>query len=163
MYLDSTAIFGEVRNSPKSKVNGKVGYARHPKAAIHASQSGGFGLAIPKNSKNAEAAFLLAQWLTSKEQDKAVCREGGGPARMSTLQDEALVRQFPEYLVMRTQLRDAEPDWRPIIPEWDDINVNALGLVIGETLQGKRSSNTALQDAVPLVNEIMRKAGYLKS
>jgi multiple sugar transport system substrate-binding protein len=163
MYLDSTAIIGAVRNSPKSKVAGKVAYARHPKASMHSSQSGGFGLAIPTNAKHAEAAFLLMQWLTSKAQDKAVCRLGGGPVRVSTLQDEAMLREFPEYLVLRTQLRDAEPDWRPIIPEWDEINVNALDIAIGETLQGKRSADTALTEVVPKVVEIMRQGGYLKS
>lgn len=162
MFLDSTVIFGSVRNSPKSKIAGKVGYARHPKASIHASQSGGLGLAIPKTTSKAPAAFLLMQWLTSKEQDKAVCLAGGGPMRMSTLLDEKLVAEFPEYVTMRLQLRDVEPDWRPIIPEWDDININALGVGIGETLHGKKSAEEGLNDAVPKVLAIMQKAGYLR-
>lgn len=40
MYLDSTAIFGAVRSSPLSRVDGKVGYALHPRGARRASQTG---------------------------------------------------------------------------------------------------------------------------
>ena len=162
MYLDSTVVFGSVRDPLRSKVDGKVGYARHPKATAHASQSGGLGLAIPTNARNADSAFLLMQWLTSKEQDRAVCRLGGGPTRTSTLMDEALTRQFPEYLTMRLQLRDADPDWRPIIPEWDEINTQVLGVAINRTLRGQTTAEEALNGIVPRVTEIMRRGGYLR-
>ena len=162
MYLDSTVVFGSVRDPLRSKVDGKVGYARHPKATAHASQSGGLGLAIPTNARNADSAFLLMQWLTSKEQDRAVCRLGGGPTRTSTLMDEALARQFPEYLTMRLQLRDADPDWRPIIPEWDEINTQVLGVAINRTLRGQTTAEEALNGIVPRVTEIMRRGGYLR-
>jgi multiple sugar transport system substrate-binding protein len=161
MYLDSTVIFGSVRDAQKSKVADKVGYARHPKASQYASQSGGLGLAIPKNTKNPEAAFLLMQWLTSKQQDKAVSRLGGSPSRTSTLLDEELTKQFPEYLIMRSQLRDADPDWRPIIPEWDEINTKALGVAISNALAGKASAQKALDDAIPQVVSVMQRGGYL--
>jgi multiple sugar transport system substrate-binding protein len=163
MYLDSTAIFGQVRNPQKSKIDGKVAYTRHPKAIKHSSQSGGFGLALPQNSKNSKAAFLLLQWLTSKEQDKAVCRLGGGPTRSSTLLDEALTRQYPEYLTLRSQLKDADPDWRPIIPEWDDINNKALGASIHEALRKTQAPQAALDRAAQLVTATMQAAGYYKS
>ncbi|MGJ7505454.1 MULTISPECIES: ABC transporter substrate-binding protein [unclassified Variovorax] len=160
MYLDSTVIFGAVRDPQQSKIVGKVAYARHPKAYVHASQSGGLGLAIPRTARNAEAGFLLMQWLTSKAQDKAVCRLGGAPTRLSTLQDEALTRQYPEYLTMRSQIQDASPDWRPIIAEWDEINTQALGTSIGDALHGKVSSQQALDGANQKIAAIMRRSGY---
>ncbi|HSV35242.1 MAG TPA: sugar ABC transporter substrate-binding protein, partial [Ramlibacter sp.] len=113
--------------------------------------------------KNADAAFLLMQWLTSKEQDKAVCRLGGGPTRMSTLQDVDLIRQYPEYIILRDQLRDADPDWRPIIAEWDEINIQALGVAISEALTGKKTPEEALNGMVPKVTDIMKRGGYLKT
>lgn len=162
MYLDSTVIFGSVRNPQKSKVDGKVAYSVHPKAIKSSSQSGGFGLAIPKNSKNPEAAFLLLQWLTSKEQDKAVCFLGGGPARLSTLQDADLTRKYPEYLTLRSALRDTDPDWRPIIPEWDEINIKMLGVAIGQALRKEKSAEQALGEMAPKVAELMKRNGYIK-
>lgn len=163
MYLDATVIFGPVKDPARSKIDGKVSYARHPKGSKYASQTGGLGLAIPKNAKNADAAFLLMQWLTSKEQDKAVCRLGGGPTRMSTLQDVDLIRQYPEYIILRDQLRDADPDWRPIIAEWDEINIQALGVAISEALTGKKTPEEALNGMVPKVTDIMKRGGYLKT
>ncbi|MGQ0708937.1 MAG: extracellular solute-binding protein [Rhodoferax sp.] len=161
MYLDSTIVFGAIRDRKRSRVAGKVAFARHPKASKHASQSGGLGLAIPSRSANPEAAFLLMQWLTSSAQDKAVCRLGGLPARMSTLHDEELARQFPEYLTLRSQLRDVDPDWRPVIPEWDEINTKVLGVAIDSVLRGLQTPAKALGAATQEVEAIMRRSGYM--
>lgn len=163
MYLDSTVIFGPVRNPSGSKIDGKVSYALHPRGVRYSSQSGGLGLAIPKNAKNADAAFLLMQWLTGKQQDVAVAQAGGAPTRMSTIANTDLVRQYPEYITLREQLRYSDPDWRPIIAEWDEINVQALGVAISEALTGKKSPKEALDGVVPKVSDIMRRGGYLKS
>lgn len=163
MYLDSTVIFGPVRNPSSSKIDGKVSYALHPKGVRYSSQSGGLGLAIPKNAKNADAAFLLMQWLTGKQQDIAVAQAGGAPTRMSTIGNADLVRQYPEYITLREQLRYSDPDWRPIIAEWDEINVQALGVAISEALTGKKTPKEALDGVVPKVSDIMRRGGYLKS
>jgi len=44
MYLDNTALPGQVRDPNKSKIVGKVGYALHPKAVKYSTETGGFGL-----------------------------------------------------------------------------------------------------------------------
>lgn len=160
MYLDSTSLAGLVNDPTKSKVVGNVSWALHPMGTRRASQSGGLGLAIAKNAKNADAAFLLMQWLTSKEQDKAVTRVGGAPMRNSTLGDAAIVRQYPEFITFKEALKYSNPDWRPIIPVWDKINVQALGVGISEALTGKKTAEAALNDLVPQVTQIMREAGY---
>ena len=160
MYLDSTSIAGLVNDPSKSKVVGNVSWALHPKGVRRASQSGGLGLAIPKNAKNPEAAFLLLQWLTSKAQDKAVTMAGGAPMRNSTLRDDEAVRKHPEFVAFIEALKHSNPDWRPIIPVWDKINVQALGVGLSEALTGKKSAEQALDDLVPQVNAIMREAGY---
>ncbi|MES2947123.1 MAG: extracellular solute-binding protein [Pseudomonadota bacterium] len=162
MYLDSTVIFGAVRDPAKSKIGGKVGYARHPGGGKHSAQSGGLGLAIPKTAQNANAGFLLMQWLTAKEQDKAVSRLGGSPQRLSTLADAGLLRQFPEFEVLRYFIRDADPDWRPIIPEWDEINTEVLGIAVHNALTGKTTSEFALNEAAQKVTAIMQRGNYLR-
>jgi len=160
MYLDSTSLAGLVNDPAKSKIVGKVSWALHPMGTRRASQSGGLGLAIPKNEKNADASFLLMQWLTSKAQDKACTQAGGAPVRNSTLADAELVRQYPEFITFKEALKSSNPDWRPIIPVWDKINVQALGVGISEALTGKKSAETALNDLVAPVTQIMREAGY---
>jgi multiple sugar transport system substrate-binding protein len=163
MYLDSTGIFGAVRNPDASKVDGKVSYMIHPKGERYSSQSGGLGIAIPRNAKNPNAAFLLMQWLTSKAQDKAVTRLGGSPTRVSTITDADIVRQFPESATLREQIKYSDPDWRPIIAEWDEINVKMLGVAVHEALTGKKTPEQALNDMVPTVSALMKSGGYLKA
>lgn len=163
MYLDSSLIFGQVKDPAKSKIGGQVSYVVHPKGVRYSSQSGGLGLAIPKNAKNADASFLLLQWLTSKEQDKAVTRAGGVPTRNSTLSDLEMVKLYPEFITLRQQLEYSDPDWRPIIAEWDEINIQALGVAVSEALTGKKTPEEALNGMVPKVKSIMQRAGYLKA
>ena len=160
MYLDSTSLASVVSDPARSKVVGNVSWALHPKGVRRASQSGGLGLTIPKNAKNGDAGFLLMQWLTSKAQDKAVTKLGGAPIRNSTMADADLVRQYPEFIVFKEALKYSNPDWRPIIPVWDKINVQALGVGISEALTGKKSAEDALNGMVPQVTAIMREAGY---
>ena len=160
MYLDSTSLAGLVNDPSKSRVVGNVSWALHPQGVRRASQSGGLGLAIPNNAKNPDAGFLLMQWLTAKAQDKAVAKAGGAPMRNSTLADADLVRQYPEYITFKEALKYSAPDWRPIIPVWDKINVQALGVGISEALTGKKSAEDALNGLVPQVTAIMREAGY---
>jgi multiple sugar transport system substrate-binding protein len=160
MYLDSTSFAGVVKDPARSKVHDQVSWALHPKGVKRASQSGGLGLMIPKNAKNAEAGFLLLQWLTSKAQDVAVTKLGGAPTRNSTMALAEVVRQYPEFIVFKEALKYSAPDWRPIIPVWDKINVQALGVGISEALTGKKSAEDALNGLVPQVTAIMREAGY---
>jgi len=163
MYLDSSLIFGQVKNPSVSKVVDQVSYVVHPRGVRYASQSGGLGLAIPKNAKNADAAFLLLQWLTSKAQDKAVVRIGGVPTRTSTLADREMVTLYPEFITLRQQIEYSDPDWRPIIAEWDEINIQALGVAVSEALTGKKTAEEALNGMVPKVTDIMKRGGYLKA
>ncbi len=160
MYLDSTSFAGVVNDPARSKVVGNVSWALHPAGVKRASQSGGLGLTIPKNAKNADAGFLLMQWLTSKQQDKAVTKLGGAPTRNSTMGDADLVRQYPEFITFKEALKYSAPDWRPIIAVWDKINVQALGVGISEALTGKKSAEDALNGLVGPVTQIMREAGY---
>ena len=162
MYLDTIAIFGDVRNKEKSKVEGKVGYALHPKGVKYSAESGGFGLAIPKRAANKEAAFLFMQWLTSKAQDIAVTRAGGVAMRTSTLADPALVAAYPEFTLLKQQLQYTDPDWRPVVPEWTAIDEQVLGVQISEALIGRKTPAEALEAAVAPVNALMKRGGYQK-
>jgi multiple sugar transport system substrate-binding protein len=70
------------------------------------------------------------------------------------------VRKYPEFITFVEALKYSAPDWRPIIPVWDTINVQALGVGLSEALTGKKTAEKALNDLVPQVTAIMRDAGY---
>jgi multiple sugar transport system substrate-binding protein len=83
--------------------------------------------------------------------------------RNSTMEDPDIVRQYPEFVVFREALKYASPDWRPIIAEWDEINIQALGVAISEALTGKKTAEDALNGMVPKVTDIMKRGGYIKA
>ncbi len=160
MFLDHHKIAALTRNPERSRVDGKVGYALHPTAKQCGSETGGFALGIPTNAKNPEAAFLFMQWLTSKEQDRKLAEIGGEPVRKSTLSDPELQAQFPEYEVILEQLECAEPDWRPLVAQWDEMNVNVLGVALSEAMSGEKGVQEALDEAAVKLREIMDREGY---
>ena len=159
MYLDTTVIAGQIEDPSRSQVVGQVGWALHPMGVRRGSQTGGFGIAIPKNAQNKDAAFLLMQWLTSKKGDKLVAMAGGNPSRFSTHADADVNAKFPHMSVFGEALMHADPDWRPIIPVWGKINAD-----IGTTLSKVLTEGLDVQEALDGVAERARatldEAGY---
>jgi len=159
MFLDSTIVAGEVNDPEKSQIVGNVGFAPHPMGTRKGSQTGGFGIAIPKNAQNKEAAFLLMQWLTSKHGDKLIALEGGNPSRFSTHADADVNAKFPHMATFGEALKDADPDWRPIIPPWGKIN-SELGTTLNKAMTGDMSVQEALDIVAERTEAIMDDAGY---
>ncbi|MEL6149500.1 MAG: sugar ABC transporter substrate-binding protein, partial [Chloroflexota bacterium] len=124
------------------------------------SETGGFSMGIPANSENQEAAFLFMQWMTSQRIDRELALIGADPARLSTLQDPELQEMFPEYPVVLEQLECANPDWRPLIPEWGALNAPILGVYIHEFITGQRTAEEAMALAAEEIRAEMERSGY---
>ncbi len=159
MFLDSIAFAPTFQDGSRSKVVGKVGYAMHPMGVRRGSQTGGFGLAIPRNAENPDAAFLLMQWLTSKEGDLAVAMAGGNPSRFSTYADADLNARFPWSATFGEALQYADPDWRPIIPAWGRINAD-IGTTMSQVLTEGLDIQTALDGVAERTRALMAEEGY---
>ena len=159
MFLDSTVFAGQVEDPERSKVVGKVGWAPHPMGVRRGSQTGGFGIAIPRNAENKEAAFLLMQWLTSKEADKLVALAGGNPSRYSTHADAEVNAKFPHMAIFGEALQHADPDWRPIIPVWGKINAD-LGTALSKVITEDLDIQEALDGVAERTRAVMEEAGY---
>lgn len=159
MFLDSTVVAGEMNDPSKSRVVGKVAFAPHPMGVRKGSQTGGFGIAIPKNANDKDAAFLLMQWLTSKKADKMIALEGGNPSRFSTHADAEVNEKFPHMALFGEALKDADPDWRPIIPPWGKIN-SELGTTLNKAMVGEMTVKEALDIVAERTETIMEDAGY---
>lgn len=160
LYLDTLKIAAMVRDPRQSAVADKVGYALHPTGSRCGAETGGFAMGIPANAKHKAAAFLFIQYMTSQAGDKKMVSLGGDPIRMSTIahyQD-----QFPEYPVMLEQLPCADPDWRPLIPEWSEINIDVLGQALTKIITTDQPIQPILDDAVKKTREIMHRAGYYR-
>ncbi|MDB2407471.1 sugar ABC transporter substrate-binding protein [Jannaschia sp.] len=159
MFMDSIAFAAGFEDPTQSTVAGNVGYALHPEGVRRGSQTGGFGLGIPANAANKEAAFLLMQWLTSKKGDLAVAMEGGNPSRFSTYEDAALNEKFPYSATFGEALQYADPDWRPIIPTWGEINAD-IGTTMSQVLTEGLDPQEALDGVAERARGIMDDAGY---
>ena len=147
------------QRSALPKVVGKVAWAPHPVGVRAGSQTGGFGIGIPRNAQNKEAAFLLMQWLTSKKADKMIAMAGGNPSRYSTHADAEVNAKFPHMAVFGEALKNADPDWRPIIPVWGKINAD-LGTTLSKVLTEDADVQTALDGVAERARAIMEEAGY---
>ncbi|KIC44917.1 extracellular solute-binding protein [Tateyamaria sp. ANG-S1] len=159
MFMDSIAFMPGFEDPERSQVAGKVGYAMHPKGVRRGSQTGGFGIGIPKNAENKEAAFLLMQWLTSKKGDLMVAMEGGNPSRFSTYQDAGLNEKYPFAATFGEALKYADPDWRPIIPVWGKINAD-IGTTMSKVLTEDLDIQEALDGVAERTRAVMDDAGY---
>ncbi len=159
MFMDSIAFAAGFEDPSQSQVAGKVGYALHPEGVRRGSQTGGFGIAIPKNAQNKEAAFLLMQWLTSKKGDLAVAMAGGNPSRFSTYQNAELNAKYPYSATFGEALKFADPDWRPIIPTWGKINAD-IGTTMSKVLTEGLDPQEALDGVAERARAIMDDAGY---
>ncbi len=159
-YLDTTNLASSTNNPKTSYIIGKTGWALHPKDIRRGSQSGGFGIGIPTNSQKPEAAFLLLQWLTSKRIDKEIVLAGGGASRVSSLLDYEVNQKLPYMAQFEIALRFSDPDWRPLIPEWDKINAPILGQGLAEAVYENKDPKKALDDMAKQVREVMDSAGY---
>ena len=160
IYLDRMAIAPMADNPETSTIVGNVGYALHPTAAECGSETGGFAMGIPSNSENKEAAWLFIQWFTSKMGDQMVVEAGGNPMRTSTLANEELQAMRPEFPVVLEQLECADPDWRPLIPEWPAMNAPILGEEISAALTGQKSIAEAMNSANERIRELLAREGY---
>ena len=158
-FLDSTIVAGEVQDAKKSKIINKTGWIKHPMGIKYASQTGGFGLAIPQNGHNPQAAFLLMQWLTSPKIDKKIALMGGNPSRISTHHDSDVLKKYPYMAVFSDALVDADPNWRPIIPEWESIN-KKIGTELSQAMTGQKTIQQALDDAAVTIKKILAQKGY---
>ena len=158
LYLDTLKIAAMSRNPNLSKVDGMVGFALHPTDVRCGSETGGFAVGIPANSQNQEAAFLLIQYLTSKAGDQRMVELGGDPVRISTIQNNS--GNFQDYPVVAEQLPCADPDWRPLIPEWNELNIDVLGQALTKVITTDDPIQPIMDDANEKARAIMEREGY---
>ena len=160
-YLDASKIRKTVEDESKSRVAGKVGYALHPTIDGNCgSGTGGFAMGIPNNSKNKEAAFLFIQWMTNKATDMKLAEMGGDPIRTSTMTDPGLQEKFEDYPVLVEQLECARADWRPLIPEYPEIDAQIIGIAVSEAITGAKPAQQAMDEANAKIEALLEEKGY---
>jgi len=164
VYIDSTSVLGQFRNAfPDAHILDRVGYALHPRGHRYAARCDGYGFGIPHNSAEPEAAFLFAQWMSSRESDLTIVKRGGDPQRISTIMNPTIRKLYPEIAILKNQLMQAIPEWRPNIPEWDDMSTTFVANILRTGLKNNAPNEALLGSIDRQLNERMKRLGYIKA
>ena len=125
---------------------------------------GGSSLAVSKNSKNPDAAWVFMQWATSYDTQVLITALGGGtgPTRTAVFDDPRIIannRVGPGTtrhlnVVRETIAKDmgSEPD----LPEWAELSNDTIPVRLGKYFAGDyRSAKEAMDDIGQAVNKIV--------
>lgn len=140
----------------RSKVIGKMEFTTLPGAKKPGqAEIGNWLIAIPRYSKNAEAAMDFLLWATSAEQMKRSALRGNPPTRRSLFNDAELVAKNPAYPAQLRSLESSRP--RPRTPYWNEIE-NAFGIFLSKANSGELSAADAMNQANAEIEKILQRA-----
>src|SRR3954467_1543512 len=170
-YIDAHSSASVVNNPEKSKVIGKVAYARWPKGQsgkrVTSIWNWGFPINAAQSEKKKKATWLFIQWAASAETQARTAHRFAGPTKRSGVNRTSiwkdaeyvkLMNGFGDNFVeatMATLQGDTDVDWRPRVPQWPAIG-DTMATAIQSALSGQATTKAALDDAQRRVEPIMR-------
>jgi len=174
-FLDNTSHAPKLQDPAKSRVVGKVGFARVPRGpAGRCTGLWNWGLPINKSISERKkiAVWLFIQWATSKETQYRTAflttPEYTVPSRfdvtrVSILNDPKFREIYGEKdfidMFIASVEKDTRPDWRPRIPEYSEV-LDIMAVAVQEALIGQRKPKEALAWANNEIEKVMARAGY---
>ncbi len=170
-YIDAHSSASVINNADKSKVVGKIGYARWPKGPsgkrVTSIWNWGFPINAALSEKQKKATWLFIQWAASSETQALTSYKFSGPAKRSGVNRVSLWRD-PEYVkvmsgfgdkfvetALESLQSDTDVDWRPRVPQWPAIG-DTLATAVQSALAGQATVKAALDDAQKRVEPMMR-------
>jgi len=140
----------------RSKVIGKMEFTTLPGAKKPGqAEIGNWLIAIPRYSKNAEAATDFLLWATAPEQMKLSALRGNPPTRRSLFNNAELVAKNAAYPAQLRSLESSRP--RPRTPYWNEIE-NAFGIFLSKANSGELSPAEAMNQANAEIEKILQRA-----
>lgn len=122
--------------------------------AYNANVYGIWCLGIPSNSQNKELAAELLTYLMDPEVQYGTVVSGGVPCRYSSLQDEEVLKTYPQYEVVCQALESGM--YRPVIAQWTEF-YTTLGSEMDNIINGAKTVEEGLNDAQAALEELMAK------
>lgn len=170
-YIDAHSSASVVNNADKSKVIGKVAYARWPKGPsgkrVSSIWNWGFPINAAAPEKRRKATWLFIQWAASAETQKRTAHKFAGPAKRSGVNRVSLwkdteyvdlMKKFGDNFVEATLAaleNDTDVDWRPRVPQWPGIG-DTVATAIQQALAGQATAKAALDEAQRRIEPMMR-------
>ncbi len=165
IMAQGSAAFAENWNSfyptildPKqSTVTTKIKFMLTPAGPVKRAQElGGWCVGLSPDSKHKEAAFVLLQYLTSKETAVAYAVAGGSSARASVARNPEIVKKIPYYPLMIEALKHAVP--RPTDPSWGSTQ-GMIGRAVSASLAGA-DPRQEFTKAAKSVYDLVQRLGF---
>ena len=121
-----------------------TGKAEKDSTAYNANVYGIWTLGIPANSAKKDLAIELLNYLMDKDVQKETVSYGGVPCRYSSLRDEKILEEFPQYEAVCNALENGI--YRPIMVEWPAF-YEILGTEMNQIINGEKGIKEGLADA----------------
>jgi sorbitol/mannitol transport system substrate-binding protein len=175
MWYDATSAAGTLEDPASSTVAGKVGYAYAP---VNKTKSSGWlwawALAMPKTTKNADAAWKFISWATGKEYEKLIGAQMGwsrlpSGKRQSTYEIAEYKKSASAFADLTlSAIEEADPtnpgvQPRPAlgvqfvgIPEFADLGTK-VSQEVSAAIAGSTTVEKALADGQKLAEEVAQK------
>ena len=161
MYLDMSVFMAQFEDPTKSKVAGKVGYAKMPSGPAGSKPTGGaWSVSMSSASKNKDAAFLFLAWVTGPEATTKIALEAGIAARASVLSDPSLAKKYPaDWLAAFQHGLAADVPERTTFPQIskNEEYLDAIGSAFNSLILKKQDVKAVLDAACDKVTPLFQK------
>lgn len=170
-YLDAHSSAAVINNPERSKVIGKIGYARWPKGpsgrGVTSIWNWGFPVNAALSERAKKATWLFITWATSKETQARTSWKFAGPAKRSGINRTSSWRsaEFAQAMAgaghdfVATALasleHDTDVEWRPRVPQWPAVG-ETMATNIQAALVGQKSAQQALDEAQARIQQILK-------
>ncbi|HEY3633492.1 MAG TPA: extracellular solute-binding protein, partial [Caldimonas sp.] len=170
-YIDAHSSAAVITNPEKSKVVGKVAYARWPKGPsgkrVTSIWNWGFPINAALSDKQKKATWLFIAWAASPETQARTSWKFAGPAKRSGINRMSQWRS-PEFAAamqnagdnfipaaLESLEQDADVDWRPRVPQWPAIG-ETMATAIQAALVGQKKPKEALDEAQARITQTLK-------
>ena len=170
-YLDAHSSAAVITNPEKSKVVGKIAYARWPKGpagkGVTSIWNWGFPVNAALTDKQKKATWLFIEWAASTETQVRTSYKFAGPAKRSGVNRLSIWRS-PEFAAamknagdnfipaaLESLENDTDVDWRPRVPQWPAIG-ETMAIAIQSALVGQKKPKEALDEAQVRIDQILK-------
>lgn len=170
-YIDAHSSAAVIADPTKSKVVGKIAFARWPKGPSGKRCTSIWNWSFPINAalpeKEKAATWLFLQWAASKETQAATsyafpgAYKRSGVNRTSLWNDEAYtaeIAKLGDNLIEATTQsfeQDTDVEWRPRLPQWPAVG-ETMATAIQAALVGQASVKDALTEAQSRIDGILK-------
>jgi multiple sugar transport system substrate-binding protein len=170
-YIDAHSSAAVLNNPEKSKVIGRIGFARWPRGPSGKRVTSIWNWGFPMNAalpdKAKRATWLFIQWAAAAETQARTSWKFAGPAKRSGVNRTSLWKA-PEFTgamkdsganfvesALASLEQDTDVEWRPRVPQWPAIG-ETMATAIQGALVGQKKPKEALDEAQTRIEQLLK-------